>query len=71
MDKDGMTLFSYEAYTITLKHTIFCAGEEKELELEEPLTIRYISDTTFRPTSILINEMMDKLKAELLKRYSE
>ena len=59
---------SYEAYTIILKHEVF--DGEKYYQLEEPLIIKELSIIPFSDySSIVLNEMMDKLKHELISRY--
>ena len=62
MDERKLT---FEAYTLVLKHS-FWDGEE-EHELEEPIAVRCMV-TTFGNPTCMINEMMDKMKHELLLR---
>lgn len=57
---------TFEAYTLVLKHSIWDGGEEHELE--EPIAVRCMYDKTFGNPTIMINEMMDKMKHELLLR---
>lgn len=63
MDKKKL---AYEAYTLVLKHSIWDGG--KEHQLEEPIAVRCMVDVTLGNSTNLINEMMDKMKHELLLR---
>ncbi len=63
MNDRGLT---FEAYTLVLKHSIW--DGEKEHELEEPIAVRYMVEPTFGTPIYMINEMMDKMKHELLLR---
>lgn len=59
---------NFEVFTVTLKHSIIYGKEEHEIE--DPIIVKYLIDRTFRGgSSIVINEMMDKLKHELLMKY--
>lgn len=63
---------SYEKYRIVLTHEYIDSDGQKH-RLEEPLAVEYtlLLDNmgfTVRP-SVLINEMMDKLKIGLLTRF--
>lgn len=66
MDERGLT---FEAYTLVLKHSIWNKGEEHELE--EPIAVRCMYDKTFGNPTYVINEMMDKMKHELLLRCAK
>lgn len=55
---------TFEAYTLVLKHSIWDGG--KEYELEEPIAVRCMVETTFGDQTYIINEMMNKMKHELL-----
>ena len=63
MDERKLT---FEVYTLVLKHSLW--DGEKEHELEEPIAVRCMVETTFGNTTYTINEMMDKMKRELLLR---
>ena len=63
MNERGLT---FEAYTLVLKHSIWDGGEEHQLE--EPIVVRCMVDATFGKPTIMINEMMEKMKHELLVR---
>ena len=62
---------AYEEYTLVLKHELI--DGDKTYQLDEPLIVKYVS---FASPSIpnpiisntyLLNEMMDKLKHELIR----
>lgn len=67
-----------EDYTLILKHTmrggISPSGEyEESFEIDPPIVLRYVinhMDYT-PPKSILVNEMMERFKHDLLSRLSE
>lgn len=59
---------AYETYTLILKHSIW--DGEQEHELEEPLCVKHIAELTLGNPTYLINEMMDRMKCELLKRVA-
>lgn len=59
---------SYERYRLTLQHE-FVDDHGANFNLDEPLVIEYIMlrGEAYRvPTPLLLNEMMDKMKAGLL-----
>ena len=65
-----MSDFYIETYTIILKHEMQTA--ESNIQLDDPLCIKYtVPRNSIGPYggAILINEMMDRLKDALLKRY--
>ena len=57
---------SYEVYTIILKHSIF--DGEREIQMEEPLVIKHMTLLGFGHSEYIINDMMERMKCELLKR---
>ena len=57
---------AFEAYTLVLKHSIW-DGEE-EHELEEPIVIKNMMQLSLGNPTYMINEMMEKMKHELLVR---
>ena len=57
---------TFEAYTLVLKHSIW--DGEKEHEMEEPIAVKCMVETTLGNPTYIINEMMDKMKHELLLR---
>lgn len=63
MDERRLT---FEVYTLILKHSIW--DGEKEYELGEPIAVKCMVETTSGNTTYIINEMMDKIKHELLLR---
>lgn len=64
-------MIAKETYRLTLRHEIF-DEEGKRYPLDEPITIEYyiLLDNKIGST-VILNEMMDKLKAELLARKGE
>lgn len=60
---------TFEAYTLVLKHSIW--DGRKEYELEEPIAVRCMVETKFGAPTYMVNEMMDKMKHELLLRCGE
>lgn len=59
---------AYETYTLILKHSIF--DGEQEHELDEPLCVKHMAELTLGNPTYFINDMMDKLRCELLKRIA-
>lgn len=57
-----------ETYTLVLKHSIW--DGEKTYELEEPLIIQTAAELALEKPIYVLNEMMDKLKYEVLNRYA-
>lgn len=59
----------YERYNLTLRHE-FVDDRGTNFNLDEPLVIEYImlcGEEHRVPTPLLLNEMMDKMKAGLLE----
>ena len=59
----------YDVYSITYKHKIYDGAQE--IAVEEPLVIKQMYEASHGYPAIVINNMMDRMKAELLARYSE
>lgn len=57
---------AFETYTLVLKHSIL-DGEE-EHELEEPIVVKHMTQLSIGNSTYMINEMMEKMKHELLIR---
>ena len=60
---------AYETYTIILKHSIF--DGEQEHQVEEPLVIKQLTQLGTVHAGYIVNDMMERMKHELLKRYGE
>lgn len=58
-----------ERYRIVLKHE-YVGNEGKPYQIEEPLCIEYMVPHSdyLPPSTVLINEMMDRLKTAMLDR---
>ena len=63
---------SFERYRVILKHEYF-DNQGNHYEIEEPLAVEYtiLRSEYYIPVTILINEMMDKLKFALLDRLKK
>ena len=60
---------TYEVYTLTLKH---CIGNgEQEHEIEEPLVIKQMLPLEHISSACILNNMMDRMKDELLSRATK
>lgn len=59
-----------EEYTLILKHEAIMDDGEI-IKIGPPLCITHAFDRRFVGSPIVLNEMMDRLKAELLRRQSE
>ena len=55
-----------EIYKLTLEHYISYNGNH--ISIEEPLAVQMIIDTTYAPRPVCINEMIERMKYEMLKR---
>ena len=64
MDEKKLTV---ETYTLSLKHTI--SDGTKEFQLDEPIVIKYVALLDSGNSTYMINEMMDRMKHELLSRF--
>ena len=67
---------TYEKYRLILKHEMLNYGKNTDkdevFELEPPICVSYLVDRTFSPpTAIIVNEMLEKLKHEMLKQIGE
>lgn len=60
---------AYETYTIILKHSIF--DGEQEHQVEEPLVVKQMTQLGTAPIGYVVNDMMERMKHELLKRLGE
>ena len=58
---------AFETYTLVLKHSVW-DGEE-EHELEEPIVVKHMADLSIGTSTYMINEMMDRMKHEVLSRF--
>lgn len=58
---------AFETYTLVLKHSLW-DGEE-EHELEEPIVVKHMTQVFRANSTYMINEMMDRMKHELLYRF--
>ena len=55
-----------EIYRLRLDHYIY--DGEKRHQVEEPLAIQMIVDRTYMPVPVCLNNMLDKMREELLNR---
>ncbi|MGX8702872.1 MAG: hypothetical protein ACSW8H_00300 [bacterium] len=59
-----------EQYTLILRHDMVI-GDDR-IKLSPPLVMQYSVDRTFNPgQAILLNEMMDRFKDEVLKKVEQ
>lgn len=58
---------AFETYTLILKHSVW-DGEE-EHELEKPIVVKHMANLSLGSSIYMINEMMDKMKYEVLSRF--
>lgn len=65
MDEDKLTL---ETYTLVLYHNILIGGEE--LKVEDPIAFKYTVQLSAGISSHMINEIMDRMKHEILSRFA-
>lgn len=55
-----------EIYRLRLDH--FFDDGEKQHQIEEPLVIQMMCDNTYMPVPVCLNNMLDKMREELLNR---
>ena len=55
-----------EIYRLRLDH-FFDDGENRH-QIEEPLVIQMMVDSTYMPVPVCLNNMLDKMREELLNR---
>lgn len=60
-----------EIYRLRLDHFGMDMGSGERHKLEEPLIVEMILDRRYMPQAICLNNMMDMMKAELLRRAGE
>lgn len=58
-----------EIYRLTLSHYI--ESEEERIMVDEPLVVQMIFDRTYAPTSVCLNQMLDRMRDEVLRRAGE
>lgn len=58
-----------EVYRLTLDHYI--DDGEKHHQIEEPLVVAMMLDTTYKPASVCLNSMLDKMREEMLRRTDD
>lgn len=58
-----------EIYRLTLSH--YLGDEEDRIMIEEPLVVQMIFDRTFAPTPVCLNQMLDRMRDEVLRRAGE
>ena len=59
---------SYEIYTLILRHSIF--DGEHEYEIEEPIVLKQMAEISLGHSEWAIDCMMDRMKHELINRYT-
>ena len=59
-----------EVYRLRLDHFMDMENGERH-KLDEPLIVEMILDRRYMPQAICLNNMMDMMKAELLRRAGE
>ena len=57
---------SWEIYSLRLDHYI--QDESGRHAIDEPLVVRVVYDRRYMPISICLNEMIDKMRKEVLRR---
>ena len=55
-----------EIYRLRFDH-FFDDGKERH-QIEEPLVIQMVIDSTYMPVPVCLNHMLDKMRKELLNR---
>jgi hypothetical protein len=55
-----------EIYRLRLDHYI--EDGEKHFQIDKPLVIQMIIDRTYTPVPVFLNNMLDKMREELLNR---
>ena len=60
-----------EIYRLRLDHFMMDMENGERHNLEEPLIVQMILDRRYAPQAICLNNMMDMMKAELLRRAGE
>ena len=63
-DGENMSDIKFERYRLVLRHE-FVDGEEIH-EIEKPIVISYCVDRRYGGSSIIINEMIDRLRNAIL-----
>lgn len=65
----------YERYRLILRHDMVDEGGEKIYQIEEPLIMQYTickNDKYYSPCKgVLLNQLMDWFKQEILRRKEE
>lgn len=69
LEEVGGVNMDMEMFTLTLRHEMVVDG--KKIQLEEPYILTHAFDRRFVGSSIVLNELMDSFKRELLQRYKE
>ena len=60
---------NYERYRLVLYHEMII--DDKNISLDEPVVTEYIVDKSYGVTSIVINEMIERLKNYILQRLTK
>lgn len=58
-----------EIYRLTLSHYI--ENEEERIRIDEPLVVQMIIDRQYTPTPVCLNQMLDRMRDEVLRRAGE
>lgn len=58
-----------EIYRLTLSH--YFGDEEDRIMIEEPLVVQMIFDRQYTPTPVCLNQMLDRMRDEVLRRAGE
>ena len=58
-----------EVYKLTLNH--YMDDGENRVSLDEPLVVQMIVDRRYTPVPICLNNMMDMMRDEMLRRAGE
>jgi hypothetical protein len=60
-----------EIYRLRLDHFMMDMENGERHKLDEPLVVQMVLDRRYMPQAVCLNNMMDMMKAELLRRAGE
>jgi len=68
-----MSLYPIERYRLILRHELVAEkdGKLEVREIDEPIATEYCVDRRFGHSSIIVNEMLERLKDSVLRLLEE
>lgn len=71
---NGDTTLCLERYRLILRHEILIEGKDgtmKTATIDDPITVQCVIDRKYGTTSMVINELLERLREHVLRLHTE